>query len=54
MTTDDSQPMSDRAAGDDVAARFFHSDYPGELVKVPFDDLAANGTSAPAEASSRR
>ena len=29
------------AAGDDSAAAYFHSDYPGEFVKVPFNDLAA-------------
>jgi acetylornithine/succinyldiaminopimelate/putrescine aminotransferase len=29
------------AAGDDTTARYFHSDYPGEFVKVPFDDLDA-------------
>ncbi len=29
------------AAGDDSAAVYFHSDYPGEFVKVPFNDLAA-------------
>lgn len=29
------------AAGDDSAARYFHSDYPGEFVKVPFNDLLA-------------
>jgi len=32
------------AAGDDETARFFHSDYPAEFVKVPFDDLAAMET----------
>ena len=29
------------AAGDDTTARYFASDYPGEFVKVPFDDLDA-------------
>ena len=29
------------AAGDDANARYFASDYPGEFVKVPFDDLDA-------------
>jgi len=29
------------AAGDDSAAAYFHSDYPGEFVKVPFNDLVA-------------
>ncbi len=29
------------AAGDDATARYFHSDYPDEFVKVPFDDLDA-------------
>jgi len=29
------------AAGDDTTARYFGSDYPGEFVKVPFDDLDA-------------
>lgn len=29
------------AAGDDTIARFFHSDYPSEFVKVPFNDLTA-------------
>jgi acetylornithine/succinyldiaminopimelate/putrescine aminotransferase/Ser/Thr protein kinase RdoA (MazF antagonist) len=29
------------AAGDDSAAAYFHSDYPGEFVKVPFNDLPA-------------
>ena len=29
------------AAGDDASAVFFHSDYPGEFVKVPFNDVDA-------------
>jgi putrescine aminotransferase len=29
------------AAGDDSTAAYFHSDYPGEFVKVPFNDLPA-------------
>jgi acetylornithine/succinyldiaminopimelate/putrescine aminotransferase len=29
------------AAGDDTAAADFHSDYPGEFPRVPFNDLAA-------------
>ena len=29
------------AAGDDSAAAYFHSDYPGEFIKVPFNDLPA-------------
>ncbi len=29
------------AAGDDQVAKFFHSDYPKEFIKVPFNDLAA-------------
>lgn len=29
------------AAGDDSTARYFHSDYPDEFIKVPFDDLDA-------------
>lgn len=29
------------AAGDDAVARFFHSDYPDEFIKVPFNDLSA-------------
>jgi putrescine aminotransferase len=29
------------AAGREGTAQFFHSDYPGEFVKVPFDDLQA-------------
>jgi putrescine aminotransferase len=29
------------AAGDDASARFFHSDYPQEFIKVPFGDLDA-------------
>lgn len=29
------------AAGNDETARFFHSDYPGDFIKVPFNDLAA-------------
>jgi acetylornithine/succinyldiaminopimelate/putrescine aminotransferase len=29
------------AAGDDAAAVAFHSDYPGEFIKVPFNDVAA-------------
>lgn len=29
------------AAGDDATAQYFHSDYPGEFLKVPFEDLDA-------------
>jgi acetylornithine/succinyldiaminopimelate/putrescine aminotransferase len=29
------------ASGDDTTAKFFHSDYPDEFIKVPFDDLGA-------------
>ncbi len=29
------------AAGDDESAQFFHSDYPNEFIKVPFNDIAA-------------
>ncbi len=32
------------AAGKDGTAQFFHSDYPAEFVKVPFDDLEAMET----------
>jgi len=37
------------AVGDDSTAKYFNSDYPGEFVKVPFDDLEAMETALDGE-----